>query len=100
MREALQKEEDPENEDSGEVYDVEKILAKCIEDGVKLYRIKWMGFPVRDATWEAEGSLSCDAKLRIFESICSECQKCKEFWTATAAALRSHEKICQGSTEA
>eukprot|EP00826_Nyctotherus_ovalis_P016256 TRINITY_DN14697_c0_g1_i2.p1 TRINITY_DN14697_c0_g1~~TRINITY_DN14697_c0_g1_i2.p1 ORF type:complete len:197 (-),score=50.82 TRINITY_DN14697_c0_g1_i2:165-755(-) len=34
------------------VYDVEAILEKKCEAGVALYKVKWAGFPVKDATWE------------------------------------------------
>jgi len=33
-------------------YAVEKVLGRRVENGVIQYRVKWLGYPASDNTWE------------------------------------------------
>ena len=47
---------------------VEKVLGKKKIRGVVHYKIKWMGYPIKDATWEpTENLLKCKYLLNEFE---------------------------------
>lgn len=55
------KEEKKKAKTVGEVYDVEKILGKKIENGKKFYLVKWENYPESKNTWEkASNILSID----------------------------------------
>jgi len=38
--------------DIDDYYEVEKIIARKSKGKNKLYLIKWLGYPIRDCTWE------------------------------------------------
>ncbi|EGC35704.1 hypothetical protein DICPUDRAFT_32968, partial [Dictyostelium purpureum] len=48
-------------------YYVEKILSKRIRGGIKEYLIKWEGYDVKEATWEAESDCFCTDLIEEFE---------------------------------
>lgn len=42
----------PEVTVSESYYAVEKVLGRRVEDGVIQYRVKWLGYPASENTWE------------------------------------------------
>jgi hypothetical protein len=38
-------------------YDVERILEKDENNGIPLYLVKWLGYPLKEATWEPKSNL-------------------------------------------
>ena len=51
-----------------EVYSVEKIIRKKINDeGKVLYYLKWYEYPETENTWEPEDNLNCPELIRKFE---------------------------------
>jgi hypothetical protein len=56
-------------EDGAEQYEVENILASRGSGTRKQYLVKWLGYPLWEATWEKSSSLT-DAKQAVqdFES--------------------------------
>ena len=54
--------------DNSEEYEVEQILDKRTLKGNKQYLIKWVGYPLHDATWELENHLkNAQQKVKDFE---------------------------------
>lgn len=45
---------------------VEKILNRRIVDGIVQYRVKWLGYPNEENTWEAEDDLDCPDEIEEF----------------------------------
>jgi hypothetical protein len=57
----------PENQQ--EEYEVETILDKKIVKNKKQYLVKWMGYPLHDATWEpVEHLVNANEKVKEFEN--------------------------------
>ncbi|EGC38799.1 hypothetical protein DICPUDRAFT_28057, partial [Dictyostelium purpureum] len=50
-----------------DIYYVEKILSKRIRGGIKEYLIKWEGYDIKEATWEAESDCFCTDLIEEFE---------------------------------
>ena len=67
----LEKTENNEtNEDirvSEEEFDVEKIIAKRIRNGITEYRVKWLGCNDDENTWEPTKNLNCPEKIHDYE---------------------------------
>ena len=60
---------DDDEEEEEEEYEVEKILDRMYgEDGVLYYKVKWIGFPEDQCTWEPLGHLQCVDKIREFDN--------------------------------
>ena len=56
-------------EDNQEEYEVEKILDKRIIRKKPQYLVKWLGYPLYDATWEpVENLKNCQEKVKEYES--------------------------------
>merc|ERR1711990_289868 len=53
--------------ESGEEFDVEEILDDKIEDGEKMYLIKWRGYSQDDNTWEPISNLDCPDNIANYE---------------------------------
>lgn len=49
-------------------YEVLKIIDDKLENGKKLYRIRWKGWSSSDDTWEPKASLSCPEIIKAYES--------------------------------
>jgi len=49
------------------LYQVERILAKRVQNGVVEYLIKWDGFPDSDNTWEPRDHLDCRQMMEDFD---------------------------------
>lgn len=45
---------------SQEMYEVEEIVGMKLLDGKRMFRIKWVGYPSCQNTWEPEGHLQSD----------------------------------------
>ena len=50
-----------------DVFQVEKILGKRIIKGVLQYRIKWLGYPASENTWEDADGCHCNDKIAAYE---------------------------------
>ncbi|EGC35722.1 hypothetical protein DICPUDRAFT_24132, partial [Dictyostelium purpureum] len=50
-----------------DIYYVEKILSMRIRRGIKEYLIKWEGYDVKEATWEAESDCFCTDLIEEYE---------------------------------
>ena len=55
-----------------EVFSVEKIVKKKVEEGKVFYLLKWFGFPDSENTWEPEENLSCPDLIENFEQSLAE----------------------------
>ena len=56
--------------DNSEEYEVETILDKRTLRNRVQYLVKWVGYPLHDATWEPlENLINCQEKLREFETM-------------------------------
>lgn len=56
--------------DESEEYEVESILDKRTLKGKTQYLVKWLGYPLHDATWEPLSNLgNAKEKLKEFESM-------------------------------
>lgn len=51
-----------------EVFSVEKITQKKIQDGKVFYLLKWHGYPESENTWEPEENLSCPDLIERYEA--------------------------------
>lgn len=54
----------PSNSD--EVYDVERILAESVEDGITKYLVKWQNYPDDQCTWEPVENFDTSETLAIW----------------------------------
>ncbi|EAL72449.1 chromo domain-containing protein [Dictyostelium discoideum AX4] len=62
-------EEESEEEEAGDVFEVEKILDKRVQHGRIQYNIRWKGFSADYDTWEDEANVvGCPELVREFES--------------------------------
>ncbi len=54
---------------SDQEYEVERIVAKKIKNGQVLYKVKWIGYPLSDCTFETIENLEGSKKLvKLFEA--------------------------------
>merc|ERR1711917_219063 len=53
--------------ESEEEYEVDKIVDDKIEDGEKMYLIRWKGFASDDDTWEPISNLECPDNIKEYE---------------------------------
>jgi len=65
----------PVDEDGEEIYIVEKIMDKKVENGKTIYFLKWQGYGPQYDTWEPVENLDCDELIEEFEKEWSEKQK-------------------------
>lgn len=49
-----------------DIFEVEKLLNRRKEKGKTLYRVKWLGYDMKEATWEPVENLS-DVMEMVFE---------------------------------
>ncbi len=63
---------------SEDVYDVEAIIDDRIHNGKKQYLIKWMGYGMKDSTWEYEQNIFCTELKRKYEGSKKEKKVSKE----------------------
>ncbi|EGC40495.1 hypothetical protein DICPUDRAFT_146650 [Dictyostelium purpureum] len=54
-------------DDNKDIYTVEKILSMRIRGGIKEYLIKWEGYDVDEATWEAKSDCYCTEMINEYE---------------------------------
>lgn len=59
---------DESNNSTPEVFNVEKIVGKRLNDSVVEYRVKWAGFDESDNTWEPISNLDCLDLVRQYEA--------------------------------
>lgn len=60
--------EDASDEDD-DVYEVEKLIDHVMDDGVRYYLVRWMGYNnKRHDTWEKESNLSCPDILNAYNA--------------------------------
>merc|ERR1711917_115298 len=58
--------------ESEEEYEVDKIVDDKIEDGEKMYLIRWKGFASDDDTWEPISNLECPDNIKEYERVKKE----------------------------
>lgn len=59
---------DESNNSTPEVFNVEKIVGKRLNDSVVEYRVKWAGYDECDNTWEPISNLDCLELVRQYEA--------------------------------
>ncbi|KAH0790325.1 M-phase phosphoprotein 8 isoform X2 [Histomonas meleagridis] len=68
--------EEDDNEDN--VYEVESIIDHAVQDGITYYRIRWVGYPPSEDSWETIENLNCPEKLREYQEKLEEKEKERE----------------------
>lgn len=54
------------NGETNNIFEADKIVSHRIEDGERLYRIRWVGFGPKNDTWEREKNLLCPSLLKEY----------------------------------
>jgi len=88
-------EDEPEVEEEGEEFIVEKILSKRIISGRVEYLLKWKNFTDEDNTWEPEDNLGCPELIEEYERKLKEEERFKttaKKRTAGPASFKEQEK--------
>jgi hypothetical protein len=90
-------EENGKESEEEEEYVIEDFVEKCItEDDIVLWKVKWEGYPIRDATWEPDSNIQANDMKREFEKEAKICNVCKVFWARKGSVLGSHKRSCDG----
>jgi hypothetical protein len=57
------------SQEGPDVYDVDHIVERRMEEGVWLYRVRWKGYPPEEDTWEAAVDISRPVMNRFMKSM-------------------------------
>lgn len=59
--------DEEEDDEDGEVYEVETVLQERTRKGVKEYLVRWKSYGPEYDTWEPEDNLNCDEIIEAFK---------------------------------